>query len=174
MSAAMAAPPNVDDFDYTTLRAPSTELCRVVAQEMNLRMFERADCRIHFKFENLVYVLNALSKKKHAPNPTKLPWGDALAAAVSMQSSMKKIGVRGTDEQHNTKRAALAMLTATDPATGKVLNRPLLNAVAPHKDRWERAKYVNKSVARRAEFEATGDANKFCHDIPQHSADSLV
>ena len=136
-------------------------------------MFQRADCSRHFKFDDVIAVLNQLSQKKHAPNPTKILWGDALAGIVSMQSCMKKIGTRGTDQQQNTKKAVIAMLSVTDAATGTLKNRPLLNAIAPHIDKNERAKFVNKGVARRAAFEATGDAIKLCYDIPPRSADSL-
>ena len=171
----MAAAPTVDNFDYSSLRPPSKHLIKTVVHEINVRLFQRQDCRIHFKFDDVVSLLNQLSKCKHAPNPTNILWGDAIASIISMQSCMKRIGTRGTVEQHNTKKSILAMLTVKD-SSGKVTNRSILNAMTAHKvqhSRKNRAVYVNSGVARRDEFEQTGNTVKLCHDVTRQKRDSL-
>ena len=45
---------------------------------------------------------------------------------------MQCIGVRGTAEAMNVKKAVLAMLTVIDTVTKRAKNRALLNELAPH------------------------------------------
>lgn len=176
LAAAPAVPPTVDNFDYSTLRSPSPSHIESIAREINSKVFQREDCRFHYKIRDIVALLNQLSGYKHAPNPTKIPWGDALLSIVSMQSCMKRIGTRGTLEQHNTKKAVIAMLADLDSTTQEPTNRDLLNCMTAHRVKWSRgtrADYVNSAVARRAEFERTGDAVKLCHDVVHQPRNSL-
>ena len=106
----------------------------------DISLFERADYRLHYKLRNIQLLLNQSSRYKYAPNPSKIPWGDAFLGTISMHSGMQRVGTRRTNKQHNTKKAVLAMLTYKDPPTGQVLNRDLLNAMMAHADDSEKAK----------------------------------
>ena len=169
-------PPTVENFDYSTLRSPSEYQIKGLAKAINALLFQREDCRYHLKGNDTVSLFNHLSELKHAPNPTNIPWGDAIQSIVSMQSCMHRIGTRGTLEQHNTKKAVIAMLASLDPATQQPTNRPLLNCMTKHSvehSRNNRAAYIAKALARRVEFEQTGDAVKLCHDVQHRPRDSL-
>ena len=159
-------------FDVTTLRSPSIDTMANIAKDLNRKLFNHPDHRFYATLKDIAIMLNKLSRSKNAPNPSKIPWGDALIGIVSMHSCMKAIGRWGTAEQHNTKKAVLAMLSSKDTATGKVQNRPLLNSMTSHLDDHCRAEYVNKSLARRAEFDRTGDTVKLCHDVQRQSRNS--
>ena len=177
MSAASTVPLfTVDNYDYSQLRSPSEYQIKGIAKEINAILFQREDCRFHFKFKDIVSLLNHVSELKHAPNPTKIPWGGAIQSIVSMQSCMHRIGTRGTLEQHNTKKAVIAMLADIDPTTQKETNRPVLNCMTTHSIEWSRgnrAAYVNSAIARRVEFERTGDAIKLCHDVVHQPRESM-
>ena len=160
-------------FDFNSLISPSERTARRLADDLNERMFENKDRRYHFKFEDIVITLNKLSKFRYAPNPFNIPWGDALMGILSLLKAMNKIGVNGTAQQQNTKKAVIAMLTAKDPATGKVQNKGLLNVLSPHKKGTGREyNFVNESIARRAAFDENDDVMKLCYDVKSHSRDS--
>ena len=153
------------EFDYAALPSPADKrTAERLAKTVNNQMFE--NYRYHYKLEDVADFLNKLSKFKYAPNQSKIPWGEALEAIVSLQKAMQDIGVRGTAESMNIKKAVLAMLTVIDPVTKKAKNRALLNLLAPHAETStsSRAKFVTQSVARRAEFEEKKDASKLYHD----------
>ena len=165
MAAVNLAQPAAPTFDFSTLGSPNKSAKEALARELNAKMFERTDQNYHYKLKDIQFVLNQLSRYNYAPNQSKIPWGDALLGIVALCDCMQRIGTRDTDEQHNTKKAVLAMLTFKDPSTGKVLNRKLLNAMMAHEDDSNKAKYVNKGLKRRDDFERTNDTIKLCHDV---------
>lgn len=168
--AAVAAPP---PFDYSALKSPHKDTIREVAKQLNTKLFERPDCRHHYKIEDIAKLLNKLSECDHAPNPTQLPWGDALLGIISLQQCMHFIGTRGTNEQQNTKKAVLAMLAYKSPTTNKLINRDLLNAMTAHDTKHGRAAYVNKGLKRRDDFDSNDDAIKLCHDVQRKKREGM-
>ena len=168
----MAAAAVQQPFDYRTLPSPDPKTILTVAKGLNTKIFERPDCRHHYKIEDIAQLLNKMSKFQYAPNPTKLPWGDALLGMISLQSCMQSIGTRGTDQQQNTKKAVLAMMTYKD-ASGKLINRNLLNAMTAHETKSGRYIYVNKGVKRRDDFEASNDTIKLCYDVEERKREGM-
>ena len=153
------------EFDYAALESPKDKrTAESLAKTVGTKMFKNT--RYHYKLKDVFDFLNELSEFPYAPNQSKIPWGDALSAIVSLQEAMQCIGVRGTAEAMNVKKAVMAMLTAIDPTTKKATNRALLNALAPHTEKSKNAKpkFVTECVERRAQFEETKDAAKLYHD----------
>ena len=99
-----------------------------------------------------------------APNPSKILWGQALLSAVAIKDSMDGIGLRGSNEQLNAKKAIVASCAKLDPTNNKLQNEKLLKALLPHKSCSGKTKFVKSCTERRAKFEATGDAKAFCHE----------
>ena len=77
---------------------------------------------------------------------------------------MDGIGLRGSNEQLNAKKAIVASCAKLDPTNNKLQNEKLLKALLHHKSCSGKTKFVKSCTERGAKFEATGDAKAFCHE----------
>jgi hypothetical protein len=95
------------------------------ARRIASTLFESNQCT--WTLEDVFYFLNSLSKADSAPHSCGVLWGDALEAVLSIKRCLTILGLRGTRQQQDVKKALI----------GAVLNIDLLG-VPLHSQRRDR------------------------------------
>ena len=95
-------------------------------------------------YNGFILLLNIISKD--APNPHELPYGKAIDGINKAKNNMTQIGVRGSYYMQQAKQAFGCMIMILDD-DGKLVNKPFINKLMPHKDKNSRDKWINDCVS---------------------------
>ena len=122
-----------------------------------------------YEMDDIVDLLNKISADVDAPDTNGIGWGDALISMMSLKNCLLKLGLGGTREQRNVKRAIIGSCIQLDIGQQGIINRKLMHKLLPHKDHHTRNDFINKSIILRQQLEQKDDAQGFCHDATEYT-----
>lgn len=114
------------------------------ARELHKKLFKSGSYK--YTLTNIVTLLNQVSGYEETPH-NDIKWGYAVLSMIAIQNMFNQLGTRGTHKLQQVKQGiAAAMLYLNGD---KIMNKPLLKAVLPHKDNHARNDWIDKCIDRR-------------------------
>ena len=106
-----------------------------------------------WEIEHIIKLLNRIGRDPRIPDDIRGAWGDSVKAIASAKEAVHNIGVRGDATKHQNKQAIMSSMMVLDN-NGQLINKQLLNEVAPHKCPKSKKKYIKKAIAIRRDFDS--------------------
>ena len=156
---------------YNRLPPPSDTERKRQARKLRKELFGHK--KHYYDMDSIIKLFNQLSGYNNAPNPDKLTWGFCIATMQSVYTVMHKLGVKGTDIEQQVKQCVAAVLLVFDKDYS-IVNKKLMDAILPHKDRTTRKDWLDKCVTRRMLLDIFDDSEYFCGKHQQHDRNSYV
>ena len=105
-----------------------------------------------WEIEHIVKLLNRIGSDPRIPNDIRGAWSDSVKAIASAKQAVHNIGVRGDATKHQNKQAIMSSMMVLDD-NEELVNKQLLDQVAPHKCPKSKKKYVKKALDIRRDFD---------------------
>ena len=97
-----------------------------------------------------MFIFDVLSRDPDAPNPNKIPWGEAITAVNNIKAVYDKVGVRGSNLQQQMKQGLTCAVMSLDN-NNNITNQTLLR-ILPHKHWQTRHDWIIKCLALKIQF----------------------
>ena len=127
-----------------------TELYRI-SRELKGILFGNPDWRLNYT--RMLELFDIISKDPRAPNPHKIPYGQAIDGAYNARKLLRDVGVLGSNLQKQSKQAitcAFMKLDSNYKVTGN--NRKLLHKILPQRTADNRNKWINQCETYLTEY----------------------
>ncbi len=147
--------------------AMNGELINDVCWELRRRLFWNNAYK--FSLQNIVFILDNLSKSKFAPIELGgMAMGQAVLFALQNKETQQRMGTQGTAFQKQQKEVMITSgLSIKKKGTKNTITAPqrkFIHNIIPHKDQHEKNKYINQMINIKDKFEEDLEMNNFLNE----------
>ena len=109
------------------------------------------DPRWKLSHKTMVELFDIISRHPDAPNPHKIPYGQAIDAAYNARNLIHDVGVMGSYLQLQSKQAITCSLMKLDEHYN-LRNKKFINKLLPHANDDNKTKWINQCVSYLSEY----------------------
>ena len=125
-----------------------TELYKI-SRKLKRILFE--DDKYILNHKSIVELFDIVSRDPRAPNPHKIPYGQAIDAAHNVRNIFHDLGVKGSYLQLQSKQAITCALMNLD-SHYNLRNKKFINKMLPHKNDDNRDEWVRQCASYLSEY----------------------